>query len=80
MNENSLKRNQVVSAEDHHNDTDEKKIQLGINHRGNSKEVNFVKFCKNACTNSFKDNRLSLPGYSLFSSLFSVIILCIFQH
>ena len=64
MNKNSLKRNQVVSAEDHQNKTDAKKSKLAEVHQksltcgpvGTSfKDHNLVRLCKETSPKIFKD-------------------------
>ena len=75
MNKNSLKRNQVVSAEDHQNKTDKKKRKLEEVHQksltcgpvGRSFKVpNIVRLCKTTSSKSFKDKRVSRTGNHLF--------------
>ena len=75
MAKNLLKRNQVVSVDDHQNKTDKKKRKLEEVHQKsltcgpvgrNFKVNNIVRLCKKASSKCFKDKCVSRTGNHLF--------------
>ena len=75
MAKNLLKRNQVVSVDDHQNKTDKKKRKREKDHQKsltcgpvgrNFKDHNIVRLCKKKSSKCYKEKRVSRIGNFLF--------------
>ena len=68
MTKNSLKRNQVVLAEDHQNkvDTNIRKVTEDHQKPFSCKHLNFLKLCKGKSLKCYKDKGFSQKGNIMF--------------
>ena len=67
MTKNSLKRNQLVLAEDHQNkvDTKKRKVTAADQKSFSCKHLSYLKLCKKTASKCYKDKHFSQKGNNM---------------